>query len=85
MFVKPSFSIPPQVGTVRSPRPRNSSPDWIAIAMPAMIGGLDDDRRADDREHVPADDAQSRSGPRRVRRRRTAPDLTAVTEAYTSR
>ncbi len=37
MFAKPSLSIEPQVGTLGSPRPRNSSPDWIAIAMPATM------------------------------------------------
>ncbi len=37
MLLKPSFSMFPQVGIVRSPRPRKSSPAWIAMAMPATI------------------------------------------------
>ena len=37
MLVNASFSMPPQVGTDRSPSPRNSSPDCTPIAMPVRI------------------------------------------------
>jgi len=50
MFRKPSLTMTPQVGTVGSPRPRNSSADWMEIAMPQtmavwmMIGALTTER-----------------------------------------
>ena len=34
---KASFSIEPQVGVWASPIPRNSRPDWMAMAMPSTI------------------------------------------------
>ena len=53
---KPSTSIEPQVGTSRSPNPRNCQPGLDGDGDGEHDAGLDDDRRAHHRQDVAADD-----------------------------
>ena len=84
MLAKASLSMEPQVGMFMSPSPRKSSPDWMAMAMLAMLAAWMMTGARTTVRMCRRDDAASRSPETRAASTYSSL-LTPRTEAYTSR